>query len=325
MSPNLDRIKAPVADDIKAFEQTFRKALKSNTRLLDLVLQYLLKQKGKQIRPLFVFLTAAATGKITTSTHHAAALIELLHTATLVHDDVVDDSNQRRGLFSINALWKNKIAVLVGDYLLARGLLLAMENEEYALLKIVSEATRDMSEGELMQMEKARRLDIDEQIYFEIIRKKTASLIASCCACGATSSGANQDIIIKMKTFGEKTGIAFQIQDDLFDYQQNNSTGKPIGIDIREHKLTLPLIYTLNHCSYTEKKKIIHTVKKDGEKRKAVEEIIDLVNRYGGLEYAQNKMLEYRNQALSLLDDLPASPALDSLRELVVYSTHREN
>jgi len=182
-----------------------------------------------------------------------------------------------------------------------------------------------MSEGELMQMEKARRLDIDEQIYFEIIRKKTASLIASCCACGATSSGANQDIIIKMKTFGEKTGIAFQIQDDLFDYQQNNSTGKPIGIDIREHKLTLPLIYTLNHCSYTEKKKIIHTVKKDGEKRKAVEEIIDLVNRYGGLEYAQNKMLEYRNQALSLLDDLPASPALDSLRELVVYSTHREN
>lgn len=325
MSPNLDRIKAPVADDIKAFEQTFRKALKSNTRLLDLVLQYLLKQKGKQIRPLFVFLTAAATGKITPSTHHAAALIELLHTATLVHDDVVDDSNQRRGLFSINALWKNKIAVLVGDYLLARGLLLAMENEEYALLKIVSEATRDMSEGELMQMEKARRLDIDEQIYFEIIRKKTASLIASCCACGATSSGANQDIIIKMKTFGEKTGIAFQIQDDLFDYQQNNSTGKPIGIDIREHKLTLPLIYTLNHCSYTEKKKIIHTVKKDGEKRKAVEEIIDLVNRYGGLEYAQNKMLEYRNQALSLLDDLPASPALDSLRELVVYSTHREN
>ena len=324
MLPDLDKIKAPVADELEAFEQSFRMALKSNTRLLDLVLKYLLRQKGKRIRPLFVFLSAAATGGISPSTQHVAALIELLHTATLVHDDVVDDSNQRRGFFSINALWKNKIAVLVGDYLLAKGLLLDMENEDYALLKIVSEATLEMSEGELMQMEKARRLDIDEQVYLEIIRKKTASLIASCCACGAASSGASQELVFRMKTFGEKTGIAFQIQDDLFDYQPTNCTGKPRGIDFRDQKLTLPLIYTLDHCSYSEKRTIIRTLKKDGENRHKVVEIINLVEKYGGLDYAHDKMLNYRNQALELLDVLPASPALDSLRELVVYITHRE-
>ncbi|MDD3742353.1 MAG: polyprenyl synthetase family protein, partial [Lentimicrobiaceae bacterium] len=236
----LEEIKIPVEAHLDEFEKAFRQSLKSNVLLLDRITRYLVKRKGKQIRPLFVFLSAGAAGNINASTQRAATLIELLHTATLIHDDVVDDSNERRGTFSINALWKNKIAVLVGDFLLSKGLLLSMDNRDYELLRIVSNATREMSEGELLQIEKARRLDIEESVYFEIIRKKTASLIASCCASGAASAGCSEEMVNKFYEFGELTGIAFQIKDDLFDYNHNANTGKPSGIDLKEKKLTMP-------------------------------------------------------------------------------------
>lgn len=325
MSGSLDKIKAPVAEELKVFEELFRRSMKSQAPLLDLVLRFILKRKGKQIRSLFVFLTAKSTGQITPATHRAATLIELLHTATLVHDDVVDDANERRGFFSVNALWKNKIAVLSGDYLLARGLLLSVEHGDYDLLKIVSEATREMSEGELLQMEKARRLDISEEVYFEIIRKKTASLIASCCACGARSSGASEEIVSRMKRFGELVGLAFQIKDDLFDYQKTNLTGKPTGIDIRERKMTLPLIYVLNQCNAAEKRLIINTVKNDHDNLARVEQLIKMVIRYGGLDYAKKRMLELREEALGMLDELPDSDAVAALRNLVIFTTDREN
>jgi octaprenyl-diphosphate synthase len=325
MSGSLDKIKAPVAEELKVFEELFRRSMKSQAPLLDLVLRFILKRKGKQIRSLFVFLTAKSTGQITPATHRAATLIELLHTATLVHDDVVDDANERRGFFSVNALWKNKIAVLSGDYLLARGLLLSVEHGDYDLLKIVSEATREMSEGELLQMEKARRLDISEEVYFEIIRKKTASLIASCCACGARSSGASEEIVSRMKRFGELVGLAFQIKDDLFDYQKTNLTGKPTGIDIRERKMTLPLIYVLNQCNAAEKRLIINTVKNDHDNLARVEQLIKMVIRYGGLDYAKKRMLELREEALGMLDELPDSDAVVALRNLVIFTTDREN
>jgi len=325
MSGSLDKIKAPVAEELKVFEELFRRSMKSQAPLLDLVLRFILKRKGKQIRPLFVFLTAKSTGQITPATHRAATLIELLHTATLVHDDVVDDANERRGFFSVNALWKNKIAVLSGDYLLARGLLLSVEHGDYDLLKIVSEATREMSEGELLQMEKARRLDISEEVYFEIIRKKTASLIASCCACGARSSGASEEIVSRMKRFGELVGLAFQIKDDLFDYEKTNLTGKPTGIDIRERKMTLPLIYVLNQCNAAEKRLIINTVKNDHDNLARVEQLIKMVIRYGGLDYAKKRMLELREEALGMLDELPDSDAVAALRNLVIFTTDREN
>ncbi|MDK2910286.1 MAG: octaprenyl-diphosphate synthase [Bacteroidales bacterium] len=325
MSGSLDKIKAPVAEELKIFEELFRRSMKSQAPLLDLVLRFILKRKGKQIRPLFVFLTAKATGQVTPATHRAATLIELLHTATLVHDDVVDDANERRGFFSVNALWKNKIAVLSGDYLLARGLLLSVEHGDYDLLKIVSEATREMSEGELLQMEKARRLDISEDVYFEIIRKKTASLIASCCACGARSSGASEEIVYRMKRFGELVGLAFQIKDDLFDYQKTNLTGKPTGIDIRERKMTLPLIYVLNQCNAAEKRLIINTVKNDHDNLARVEQLVKMVIRYGGLDYAKKRMLELREEALGMLDELPDSDAVVALRNLVIFTTDREN
>jgi octaprenyl-diphosphate synthase len=325
MSGSLDKIKAPVAEELKVFEELFRRSMKSQAPLLDLVLRFILKRKGKQIRSLFVFLTAKSTGQITPATHRAATLIELLHTATLVHDDVVDDANERRGFFSVNALWKNKIAVLSGDYLLARGLLLSVEHGDYDLLKIVSEATREMSEGELLQMEKARRLDISEEVYFEIIRKKTASLIASCCACGARSSGASEEIVSRMKRFGELVGLAFQIKDDLFDYEKTNLTGKPTGIDIRERKMTLPLIYVLNQCNAAEKRLIINTVKNDHDNLARVEQLIKMVIRYGGLDYAKKRMLELREEALGMLDELPDSDAVAALRNLVIFTTDREN
>lgn len=325
MSGSLDKIKAPVAEELKVFEELFRRSMKSQAPLLDLVLRFILKRKGKQIRSLFVFLTAKSTGQITPATHRAATLIELLHTATLVHDDVVDDANERRGFFSVNALWKNKIAVLSGDYLLARGLLLSVEHGDYDLLKIVSEATREMSEGELLQMEKARRLDISEEVYFEIIRKKTASLIASCCACGARSSGASEEIVSRMKRFGELVGLAFQIKDDLFDYEKTNLTGKPTGIDIRERKMTLPLIYVLNQCNAAEKRLIINTVKNDHDNLARVEQLIKMVIRYGGLDYAKKRMLELREEALGMLDELPDSDAVVALRNLVIFTTDREN
>ena len=261
---------------------------------------------------------------MTESTYRAASLIELLHTATLVHDDVVDDSNERRGFFSLNALWKNKIAVLVGDYLLSRGLLMSVDFEEYQLLQIVSNAVREMSEGELLQIEKARRLDIEEPVYFEIIRQKTASLIASCCASGAASVGADAATIARMKKFGELTGMAFQIKDDLFDYGSDDGIGKPTGIDIKEKKMTLPLIYALSKSGWSTKRKIINLVKNHNEESRKVAEVIRFVQESGGLMYAEMKMNEFKEQALNLLGTFPESEARASLDLLVRYSTERK-
>lgn len=298
--------------------------MKSNVPLIDIITRYIIKRKGKQMRPMFVFLSADIIGEVGDSTYVAASLIELLHTATLVHDDVVDDSNERRGFFSINALWKNKVAVLVGDYLLSKGLLLALSNDEFELLKIVSEATREMSEGELLQIEKARKLDVDETIYFEIIRKKTASLISSCCASGAASVDSNKQTIERMAAFGEHVGIAFQIKDDLFDYESGNITGKPNGIDIKEQKMTLPLIYLLNNSSRSEKRKIINIIKNHNNNPEKVRYVIDEVNRSGGIEYAREKMKDYHSKAISLLDEFPDSPSKQSLKALVDYTIERK-
>ncbi|MCK9616932.1 MAG: polyprenyl synthetase family protein [Lentimicrobiaceae bacterium] len=320
----LDGIKAPVKTQLEAFEQSFRKSMQSNVLLLDNITRYILRRKGKQMRPLFVMLSANICGGINESTFRAASLIELLHTATLVHDDVVDDSNERRGFFSINALWKNKIAVLVGDYLLSKGLLLSLDNNDFNLLKIVSEATRQMSEGELLQIEKARRLDIREDVYFEIISKKTASLIASCCACGAFSAGADASVVEKMHSFGEKVGIAFQIKDDLFDYEKSRETGKPNGIDIKEQKMTLPLIYLLENSTFIEKRRIINIIKNHNRDVVKVAEIIQKVNQSGGIAYTRQKMAEYRQAALDILHQFPESPSLQAMEQLVLYTTERK-
>ena len=322
----LEDIKKPVKGQIAEFEQVFKKSMKSKVPLLDKVTRYIVKRKGKQMRPLFVFLSAnmVNSNSVSKSTFHAASLIELLHTATLIHDDVVDDSYERRGFFSLNALWKNKISVLVGDYLLSQGLLLAIDNSEFDLLRIVSNATREMSEGELLQIEKARRLDIQEPVYFEIIRKKTASLIASCCAAGAASSGADNETIEKMRLFGENVGIAFQIKDDLFDYQKTRKTGKPNGIDIKEKKMTLPLIYMLEQVSSLERRKHIHTIKRKSDDTESVAKLISQVNESGGIEYAQNRMTEYRDKALEMLDEFPDNTFRSSLRDLVIYTTERK-
>lgn len=322
---SLKEIKHPVEQHIQDFEKRFRAAMKSSVPLLDRITAYLIKRKGKQMRPLFVFLTAQICGEINDKTYRAASLIELLHTATLIHDDVVDDSNKRRGFFSLNALWQNKISVLIGDYLLSKGLLLSLDNDDFELLRIVSEATREMSEGELLQIEKARRLDISEDIYFEIIRKKTASLIASCCAAGASSVGADERVIKKMHQFGELTGIAFQIKDDLFDYNKTLETGKPSGIDIKEKKMTLPLIYTLNNSDWSEKRKIIYTVKNHNDDKEKVLRLMQKVKDSGGIQYAEQMMLSYRNRALDMLNDFHESPAVKSLRELVIFTTERRS
>jgi len=298
--------------------------MKSNVALLDIITRYIVKRKGKQMRPMFVFLSADMNGMVGDSSYVAASLIELLHTATLVHDDVVDDSNERRGFFSINALWKNKIAVLVGDFLLSKGLLLSLENNEFELLKIVSEATKEMSEGELLQIEKARKLDIDEDIYFEIIRKKTASLIASCCAAGTASVGASADHINRMKLFGEKVGIAFQIKDDLFDYGNSGITGKPHGIDIKEQKMTLPLIYLLNNASWAEKRKIVNIVKNHNTETDKVKYVIDQVNASGGIEYANQKMKLYHGEAIQILSEFPDSESKEALKKLVDFTIERK-
>jgi len=321
---SLNEIKKPIEHDIDLFDKTFRKSMQSSVPLLDIVTRYILKRKGKQIRPMFVFLAAKICGEINEKSYRAASLIELLHTATLVHDDVVDDSNERRGFFSINALWKNKIAVLVGDFLLSRGLLLAVENNDFDLLKIVSNAVKEMSEGELLQIEKARHLDIKEEIYYEIIRKKTASLIASCCACGAASVDNSDDIIKKMHLFGEYVGIAFQIKDDLFDYQKSRETGKPNGIDIKEQKMTLPLIYMLNNIDFLEKRKAINIVKNHHNNPQKVSELIDKVNKSGGIEYAGNKMEEYKNKALNILAEMPDNEAKNSMEKLVLFTINRK-
>jgi octaprenyl-diphosphate synthase len=320
----VDKIKAPIAKEMDEFEIRFRAAMKSTVPLLDKITHYIVKRKGKQLRPMFVFLSAKVCGEMNDSTYRAASLIELLHTATLVHDDVVDDSNERRGFFSVNALWKNKIAVLVGDFLLSRGLLLSVDNKDFHLLGIVSNAVREMSEGELLQIEKARRLDIEEPIYFEIIRQKTASLIASCCSSGAASVTSDEEMIRKMREFGELTGIAFQIKDDLFDYGTGDDIGKPTGIDIKEKKMTLPLIYALNNTSWSEKRRIINLVKNHNTKPQKVKEVIDFVIKSGGIQYAQKRMEEFRDKALALLLTFPKNDSRDSLELLVNYSIDRK-
>lgn len=309
---------------MRSFEDKFRMSMKSNVSLLDKIMHYIVKRKGKQIRPLFVFLSAKANGGITESTHRGASLIELLHTATLVHDDVVDDAYERRGFFSINALWKNKIAVLVGDFLLSRGLLLAVRNKEFRQLEIVSTAVEQMSEGELLQIEESRNVNLREEVYFEIIRQKTATLIASCCACGAASAGADDERIEHMRMVGENIGIAFQIKDDLFDYGLGGKIGKPTGIDIKEKKSTLPLIYALNQADASSKKRYLGIVKRNSKKKKEVDEVIDFVLQSGGIEYAEEKMRQIANEAMNGLDHLPESDARESLKELVQYTIDRE-
>jgi octaprenyl-diphosphate synthase len=325
MSLSLEQIKVPIRTEMDLFEDKFRKAMQSKVALIDRIMHYIVKRKGKQMRPMFVFLSAGMNGGVTESTYRAASFIELLHTATLVHDDVVDDSNLRRGFFSINALWKNKIAVLVGDYLLSKGLLLSVEHEEFELLRIVSTAVRKMSEGELLQIEKARKLDITEEVYYEIITAKTASLIASCCATGAASAGGNKELINRMHDFGEAVGIAFQIKDDLFDYEQTEQTGKPRGIDIKEHKMTLPIIFTLQNVPSEKKRFIINTIKSYSDDKVRVEEVINTVLKTGGLDYARKAMYSYQQKAFDLIKDLPESSYKESLINLVKFTTERNH
>ena len=320
---SLDEIKKPIAGELNAFEGKFKASMQSSVPLLDRITHYIVKRKGKQIRPMFVFFSASLCGGITEATYRGAALVELLHTATLVHDDVVDNSYQRRGFFSVNALWKNKIAVLVGDFLLSKGLLLSINNGDFGLLKLVSNAVKQMSEGELLQIEKARRLDINEKVYYEVIRQKTASLIASCCACGAASAGANDEIVEKMRLFGEKVGIAFQIKDDLFDFGTDD-IGKPLGIDIKEKKITLPLIYALNKSGSTEKKRIINLVKNHNEESEKVSEIINFVRNSGGMDYARSQMETYQNEAFAILNEFPEHESRKALEKLVRFTTERK-
>lgn len=320
----IKQIKAPIKEEMDSFESKFKASMASKVPLLDKITHYIVKRKGKQMRPMFVFLSAKLCGELNESSFRGASMIELLHTATLVHDDVVDDANMRRGFFSINALWKNKIAVLVGDFLLSKGLLLAVKNEDFHLLKITSRAVEEMSEGELLQIEKARKLDIVEDVYYEIIRKKTASLIAACCAVGCASVNRDEEQIEKMWQFGEAIGIAFQIKDDLFDYQKQGLIGKPVGIDIKEQKMTLPLIYALQNCDKSKRKEIIRIVKKHHDKPKKVKEVIEFVHQSGGLDYAREKMYQYQAKALSIIAEMPDSEAKTSLEALIQYVIDRK-
>lgn len=319
----LAEIRRPVAAEMEAFEQRFRQAMRSKVALLDRVMHYIVKSKGKQVRPLFTLLSARQFGPVNEAGYTAASLIELLHTATLVHDDVVDDSNMRRGFFSINALWKNKVAVLVGDYLLSKGLLLAVEHRQFQLLETVSTAVREMSEGELLQMEKARGLNFSEEVYFEIIRKKTASLIAACCASGAQAGGAPAGDVDLMHRFGTLAGMAFQIKDDLFDYANGMGTGKPTGIDIKEGKLTLPLIHALKQVDAKDRRWMVRTVKHESHNGKAVARLIDKVVEAGGIAHARKCMYDHRDQALALLHQLPASEARMALEGLLEVTVER--
>lgn len=328
---NLSAIQAPVAAEMAAFEPKFRAAMRSRVRLLDQIMSYIVRRKGKQMRPMFVFLTARLVhgpqGELPEATYRGAALIELLHTATLVHDDVVDEANYRRGFFSVNALWKNKIAVLVGDYLLSKGLLLSVDNGDFALLQHVSQAVREMSEGELLQIEKARRLDITEEVYFDVIQKKTASLIAACCAVGASAAGGDAAVIARARRFGELTGLAFQIKDDLFDYGTGDGTdtiGKPVGIDIKEKKMTLPLIHALQQADWLTRRRIIYTVKNNSGKRSELNQVMDFVRAQGGLEYAARRMWALHDEALAALQEFPPSAARDSLAGLLRYTIERD-
>lgn len=318
----VSELKAPIDEELRIFEKKFRETMRSDVALLDKVTYYIYQRKGKQVRPMFIFLAAKMCGGVTEATYTGASLIELLHTASLVHDDVVDDANERRGFFSINALWKNKIAVLVGDYLLSKGLLLSLEHGQYHLLHIVSNAVKSMSEGELLQMEKARKLDITEELYFQIITNKTASLIAAACATGAASTTKDEVLIEKMRLIGENIGIAFQIKDDLFDYGETD-IGKPRGIDIKERKMTLPLIYTLNQADKKEKKWIINIVKNHNDDKAKVQELIDFVNNKGGIEYSINTMNLYKQKAFDLIQTIEDSEAKEGLIDLVNYITER--
>ncbi|AMJ65093.1 polyprenyl synthetase family protein [Hymenobacter sp. PAMC 26628] len=327
-SVSLAQIQAPIAAEMDEFEHKFRQSMRTNVLLLDKIMGYIVKRKGKQIRPMFVFFSARialpdAAGPLPEATFRGATLIELLHTATLVHDDVVDESNYRRGFFSINALWKNKIAVLVGDYLLSRGMQLALEHDDFQLLKIVNRAVRELSEGELLQIEKARKLDITEDVYFDIIRQKTASLIASCTAVGAASTGADKETVERARLFGEKVGMAFQIKDDLFDYG-TAEIGKPVGIDIKEKKMTLPLIYALQQASWLEKRRMIFNVKNNGGHRERVQQVIEFVKQSGGLDYAIATMEKYRDEAIEILHTFPESASRTSLEQLINYTIERE-
>lgn len=307
------------------FEQKFLLSMSSKVALLNRITHYIVNRKGKQMRPMFVFLVAKMVdnGRISERTYRGASVIELIHTATLVHDDVVDDSNRRRGFFSINALWKNKIAVLIGDYLLSKGLLLSIDNNDFDLLKIISVAVKEMSEGELLQIEKARQLDITEDVYYEIIRQKTATLIAACCSLGAASVKQNSDDVEMMRKFGELIGMAFQIKDDLFDYG-TKSIGKPTGIDIKEQKMTLPLIYVLNNCTADEKKWLINSVKNHNKNKKRVNEVIEFVKKNGGLDYAVEKMKAFQQEALLMLQKYPESEYKNSLELMVNYVIERK-
>jgi octaprenyl-diphosphate synthase len=319
----MELAKKVIGKELERFEIHFKDAVKSRVALLDRIMQYIVKRKGKQMRPMFVLLSAKLNGEINDASYRAASLVELLHTATLVHDDVVDDALERRGFFSINALWKNKIAVLVGDYLLSKGLLLSLENKDFEILTILSDAVKKMSEGELLQMEKTRNLNFDESVYYDIIHGKTASLLASSCAAGASSVTKDPEQIQKMKDFGECVGMAFQIKDDLFDYG-DEIIGKPTGNDIKEKKLTLPLIHILQKCSPALKKEIIYIVKNNNNDKRKVKFVIDHVKQLGGIEYAHNKMIEYRDKALVVLNSFPPSMTRDALEELVRYTTDRK-
>jgi octaprenyl-diphosphate synthase len=319
----MELAKKIIGKELERFEMHFKEAVKSRVSLLDRIMQYIVKRKGKQMRPMFVLLSAKLNGEINDASYRAASLVELLHTATLVHDDVVDDALERRGFFSINALWKNKIAVLVGDYLLSKGLLLSLENKDFEILTILSDAVKKMSEGELLQMEKTRNLNFDESVYYDIIHGKTASLLASSCAAGASSVTKDPEQIQKMKDFGEYVGMAFQIKDDLFDYG-DEIIGKPTGNDIKEKKLTLPLIHILQKCSPALKKEIVYIVKNNNNDKQKVKFVIDHVKQLGGIEYAHAKMIEYRDKALVVLNSFPPSMTRDALEELVRYTTDRK-
>lgn len=319
----MDVVKKVIGQELDIFEQKFSEAVKSNTALLDRIMKYIIKRKGKQMRPMFVLLSAKLNGSISESTYRAAALVELLHTATLVHDDVVDESFERRGFFSLNAIWKNKIAVLVGDYLLSKGLLLSTSNNDFDHLHILSDAVRQMSEGELLQMQKTRKLNLDEHIYFDIIRYKTASLLASACAIGAFSTSNDKAVTERMRQFGENVGMAFQIKDDLFDYGIAD-VGKPTGNDIKEKKLTLPLIYTLNKVDKAKKRQLIYILKNENKDPQKVQTVIKAVAEAGGIQYAEEKMMAYRDAALDILTTYPHSPEKEALETLVRYTTDRK-
>jgi|TARA_B110000914_G_scaffold18009_1_gene13766 octaprenyl-diphosphate synthase len=321
----VERIKEPIYQEMELFEEKFTQSMYSNVALLNRITHFIVNRKGKQMRPMFVFLVAKllGEGKVNERTYRGAAVIELIHTATLVHDDVVDDSNKRRGFFSINALWKNKIAVLVGDYLLSKGLLLSIENEDFDLLKIISVAVREMSQGELLQIEKARNLDITEKVYYEIIRQKTATLLAACCAIGAQAIDAPPKEVKKMHRFGEILGMAFQIKDDLFDYSEQK-IGKPTGIDIKDQKMTLPLIYTLSVVSKTEKRAMINIIKNHNKDKRKILQLIVLVKEKGGFDFAISKMQAYRKEALELLFEFPKNQYRDALELMLNYVIERK-